>query len=257
MSSSEQRPEILHLLMLPACLTGPLLCISLADWGVLRPAWINFVQQAWPGAAVSAFHELSEDCGLSHVPCSPCSLTVPTGNQRVDTLLIARCESLCAQLPYWKSFHSMGYAHLGNFKHFSSITDGFVWQIVGIHWSLKSSHYPNKSVHTYCGLFFHCIVYSRIALCSWKHWGFNVVVSLQHKRAALHCTVVSNIFFSLFFVFGCVYLFIFFFFEHSFPSVLPLLSACLMYQSFRWGVTGMALSFRSEELSVFQLLRQV
>lgn len=77
--------------------------------------------------------------------------------------------------------------------------------------------------------------------------------------AALHCSAVSNIFFflsffpSFFFVFGCVV----FVFERSFPSVLPLLSACLMYQSFRWGVTGMALSFRSEELSVFQLLRQV
>lgn len=79
----------------------------------------------------------------------------------------------------------------------------------------------------------------------------NVGTSLQHQTAVLYCTVASDIFF--FFVFGCVV----FVFERSFPSVLPLLSACLMYQSFRWGVTGMALSFRREELAVFQLLRQV
>ena len=80
----------------------------------------------------------------------------------------------------------------------------------------------------------------------------NAGASLEHQTAALHCTVARNIFF-LFFVFGCVV----FVFERCFPCVLPLLSACLMYQSFRWGVTGMALSFRSKELSVFQLPRQV
>lgn len=76
---------------------------------------------------------------------------------------------------------------------------------------------------------------------------------LQHKDScvALYCS--KQHIFPFFLVLDAL----FFFFEHSIPSVLPLLSACLMYQSFRWGVTGMVLSFRSEELSVFQLLRQV
>lgn len=51
---------------------------------------------------------------------------------------------------------------------------------------------------------------------------------------------------------------LFFFFElFIFPSVLQQLSACLMDQSFRWGVTGMALCFWSEALAVIRKLCQV
>lgn len=43
-------------------------------------------------------------------------------------------------------------------------------------------------------------------------------------------------------VFECVV----FIFEQSFPGVLPLLSSCLMYHSFRWGVAAVELYLSSE-----------
>lgn len=125
------------------------------------------------------------------------------------------------------------------------------WKITEITWEFKDqlNGILNEFVRTTSAHFF-------IIVCTGKKTPvprktYNVGASSQHQTAVLYCAVASNIFF--FFVFGCVV----FVFERSFPSVLLLLSACLMYQSFRWGVTGMALSFRREELSVFQLLRQV
>lgn len=100
------------------------------------------------------------------------------------------------------------------------------------------------------------LAYCFIIVCSVKNFPGNQrcwLSATQNSRDTTS-TVPSNIFPFFFLLFLDAF---FFPFERSFPCVLLLLSACLMYQSFRWGVTGMALSFRSGELCVFQLLRQV
>lgn len=55
------------------------------------------------------------------------------------------------------------------------------------------------------------------------------------------CVILQTV--GLHYTVGTCFIPLFFFGLFIFPSVLQQLFACLMYQSFRWGVTAMALCF--------------